>query len=463
MSTPTKQPLHILQLRITNYGIIRAAAILPDGSPVILAGDNGQGKSTVLSAIESVLFAKKLAAPVTTGEDKSKLELELGEAGSTKPLYKIEQIIKNDDKGKPQYNLKIIGADGKQIPSPVQFIESLMQSGAALDPTAMLQAKPGERPETLAKRQAEELMSRLGLTAKAEALDKQINDLSTARKLSNDTVDSLKARLAALEVPKGTPDEPLDISALAKEQSDLSGLLAQRQRLADKIGPKKESEANAKKRVEELKRLLAEAEETLKGASRIVKDAEHELSEFDESNPPDAISAELDQVKEKLNNANAINAAVSQKQQRKQVSDELTQAEAKAGTLTKELETARDSRLNLVRSAKLPLEGLELTAEALLYKGKPLVQESTGNQIRICAQLAMAENPECRVLFIREGSLTNTANRKIIYDIADERGWQVWEEHFSESPMKDALWVEGGEVKDAPAAPANGGTKGRKK
>lgn len=451
-TTATKPPLQIIQLRITNFGIIRAAAILPDGSPVILAGDNGQGKSTVLLAIESVLFAKKLAKPITTGADKAKLELELGEAGTTKPIYTIEQIIKDGADGKPLYNLKVIGADGKQVPSPSEFIKSLMESGAALDPTAIMQPRPGERPETLAKRQAEQLMERLGLTERAAELDKAIEKLTGDRKVANDNTDRLKARLGAMEVPKGTPDVPLDISALAKEQSELNGLMAQRQRLCDKIGPKRESVKGAELRVSELEKMLATAKETLAGAKKLATDADSELVDFDETNPPEGVQDALNGVMEKLTNANAINGAVQKKQERKQLSTELTEAEAKAGTLTKELDTAREERLNLVREAKLPLEGLELTADALLYKGKPLVQESTGNQIRICAELAMAENPECRVLFIREGSLTNHKNKQIIYDVAQEKGWQVWEEAFSEQPIKDALWVEGGEVTNVPAA-----------
>lgn len=468
MSTETKTglgktPLIITRLSITNYGVIHVASILPDGSPVILAGDNGQGKSTVLSAIESMLYARKLAVPVTHGESKAKLELDLSAEGEAQPRYRIEQIIKAGEKPgeAASYNLKIFDFEKKQVPSPATFIESIIGSGAALDPIALMQPKPGERPETFAKRQAEILMDRLGLTAQAKTLDEQIEKLTAERKKANDEAETAKARFEAITVPKDTPDEPLDVSALAKEQSDLNQLKNQRQRLADKIGPKNESVAAAERRVAELERLLIENKETLAGAKKLATAAAEELEDFDEENPPAGIEKAIADVMAKLTNATAINAAVQDKVSRKQNSAEMTKFQGQAGTLTSALEKARTARLDLVRNAKLPVEGLELTTEALLYKGKPLIQESTGNQIRICSLLAMAEDPECRVLFIREGALTNAANRQIIYDIAEERGWQVWEEFFSETPRDGALWIQGGEVTEPPAKPKAQTAKGK--
>lgn len=448
MSKP-KPIFHITRLSFTNYGIIEAAAIHPDGSPVILAGDNGAGKSTVLAGIESMLFGRRLAEPVTKGKEKASLKLELSEAGSTKPIYRIEQIIKAGEKGEgASYNLKITDAENKQVPSPVKFIESLIQSGAALDPTEIMQAKPGERPDTFAKRQAEILMERMGLSAKAKKLDAEIETKTAERKTAKDNVETLQTRLDAIEVPPGTPDEPMDISALSTRMAKLNGLTSQRQRLHDKIQPKLDSVTNGQKTVERLEKELAEAKASLAGATKLHADAIKELETFDEENPPMGIAKSLEDVMSKMTNANAISAAVQKKRERKQISTELATAEALSSNLHSEVESLREQRLDLVRKVKLPVEGLKLTPEALLFNGKPLVQESTGNQIRVCSELAMSEEPACRVIFIREGALTNTANRQIIYDVAEQKGWQVWEEHFSEKPMDGALWIEGGKVKE---------------
>lgn len=440
-----KTPLHILRLSISNYGIIQAAAIDPDGNPIILAGDNGAGKSTVLNAIESVLFGRRMAEPVTKGKDKALLKLELAEVGETKPLYKIEQIIKKEKDG-PVYAIKVLDAEGKQVPSPVKFIESLIASGAALDPTAIMQPRPGERPETFAKRQAETLMERFGLSKKAKALDAQIEAKAAERKSAKEKVDSLQAQLDAIEVPKGTPDAPLDVSDLAKRLTEMNNLDGERSKLADKVNSKKESLERAQKAYNDAEAAFNKAKEALAGAKKDLSDMESTAQEFEEMSPAAGIAAAVAEIQTKLSNANEINAAVQKKVQRKRLSAELSAAETLHNDADTELARIREERLELVRKAKLPVPGLTLTDEALLFNGKPLVQESTGNQIRVCSELAMAEEPDCRVIFLREGSLTNAANRKIIYESAIARGWQVWEEHFSEQPMDGALWIEGGKV-----------------
>lgn len=451
MSTAKKdsKPLQIIRLTITNFGIIRAAAIHPDGSPIVLAGDNGQGKSTVLNAIESVLYGRKLAEPVTKGQQKAQIKLELAGPGDTKAIYKIEQIIKKDDDGNPCYNLKILDADDKQVPSPVKFIESLILSGAALDPTEIMQPRAGERPETFAKRQAETLMERFGLSAKAKKLDTAIEEKAAERKKAKETVATLQARLDAIEVPPGTPDSPLDVGALANKISSYNGINTERSNLSTKLTSSTDTVRRVKEEMERAEKTLAESKARFLSSEKERAGLEETLAEFDDMNPPAGIQKGLEETNEKLQNANGINTAVTKKKERKQVSTELATAESEAADLHSEVEKLREDRLDLVRKAKLPVKGLELTADALLFNGKPLVQESTGNMTRVCAELAMAEEPDCRVVFIREAALLNKANKSIIYEVAAQRGYQCWCEEFSETPVDNALWISAGEVQES--------------
>lgn len=437
----TKKPLHIIRLSLTNFGIIEAAAICPDsGQPLILAGDNGQGKSTVLNAIESVLFGRKLAEPITHGQEKAEIKLELAEAGATKPLYRIEQVIKQGKDG-PAVGLKVYDADKKQVPSPRDFINSLIASGAALDPTEIMQARPGERPETFAKRQAETLMTRLGLSEQAKTLDEQIKTKAEARKKAKDDAEGLQSRLEALEVPPGTPDEPVDVAELGTKIATYKQLETERQTIVEKLDSAFTASAKAKKAYEQAKK-------EWEAAVHHAEQTKEMLNTFQDLNPSEGIAKALSEAQESLSTANATNAAVNKKRDRKALSAQLAEAEGKTSRLTTELEKLRKERLDLVRNAKLPVEGLELTEDALLFNGKPLAQESTGNRLRVCSLLAMAEQPDCRVLFLREGSLMNNANRAIIYEVAAERGYSVWEERFSETPIDGALWIEGGKVSE---------------
>jgi DNA repair exonuclease SbcCD ATPase subunit len=447
----TKKPLHIIRLSLTNCGIIEAAAICPDSNkPLVLAGDNGQGKSTVLNAIESVLFGRKLAEPITHGQDKAEIKLDLAEAGETKPLYRIEQVVKKTPTG-PVYGLKVYDADKKQVPSPRDFINSLIASGAALDPTEIMQARPGERPETFAKRQAETLMERLGLSAQAATLDAQIADKAETRKIAKNAAEALQSRLEALEVPPGTPDDPVDVAELGTKIATYKQLEAERGKLEEKV-------TNCASSLKRATEALAAAQKAWDAARDAEANASNMLGHFNEMNPKEGLASAIEEAQSKLSSANATNAAVTKKRDRKALSVQLAEAEGKTSRLTTELDKLREQRLDIVRNAKIPVEGLELTPEALLYNGKPLSQESTGNQIRICSMLAMSEEPACRVIFLRSGALTNTKNKKTVFDIAQQRGWQCWCEEFSETPQEGALWVEAGNITDTPEKKQKEGT-----
>jgi hypothetical protein len=376
--------------------------------------------------------------------------LDLAEAGETKPLYRIEQVVKKTPTG-PVYGLKVYDADKKQVPSPRDFINSLIASGAALDPTEIMQARPGERPETFAKRQAETLMERLGLSAQAATLDAQIADKAETRKIAKNAAEALQSRLEALEVPTGTPDDPVDVAELGSKIATYKQLEAERGKLEEKV-------KNAVSSVEHTRAQLEAAQKAWDAARDLEANSTSMLEHFNEMNPKEGLASAIQDAQERLSTANATNAAVTKKRDRKALSVQLAEAEGKTSRLTTELDKLREQRLDIVRNAKIPVEGLELTESALLYNGAPLAQESTANRIRVCCLLAMSEAPECRVLFLREGALMNSANKAQVYAMAAERSWQIWTEEFSETPKDDALWISAGTVSETPAKKQKEGT-----
>lgn len=436
-------PLHILQLRVTDYGVLKSAHITPDdGKPVILAGDNGQGKSTTLNAIESVLTGSKIAKPIRDGQSKALIQINLGDSATGEVFFTAERKLTANGGDA----LVIKDPEGKQVPSPAKFMASLIGSGSAIDPTEIMQALPGEKQETFAKRQAQTLLERLGLAEKMAQIESDIATQMDARKVKNSRVSDLERDVESnANYPANTPDAPVDVATIAADTQRCQEALQRFSGMESSAQVAQRMVNDTAERIQKLEHELAAQKIELQERQQRHRDASMAVVSGAES-------AELAQVTigknhDQLASANRINANVTSKLAHKAAEKKLGDAMALAHELTVKIEALRKSKTDLVKTAKLPVDDLEFTDAGLLYKGLPLAQESTGIQTRVCSLMAMAESPQCRVILLRNATLLNKANRDIIHGIAKDRGYQVWEEVFTETKPEDGLWIVEGEVK----------------
>jgi ABC-type polar amino acid transport system ATPase subunit len=103
---------------------------------------------------------------------------------------------------------------------------------------------------------------------------------------------------------------------------------------------------------------------------------------------------------------------------------------------------------NRVKSAAFPIEGLGLTDEYVTFNGKPFSQLSTGEQIRVSTAVAMALNPQLKIILVREGSLLDEAGLGAITELAKEKEYQLWIERVSDE-RQVGIYLEDGSIKEA--------------
>ena len=437
-------PLHILSLHVQDYGIIKDANITPTDKPTVLAGVNGAGKSTMLNAIEAALNKFSVAQPIRKGEDSAKITVKLGNFATGETIYTIERKF-TDRGGRIGDSLIVKDANGAQVPKVSTFLESLIGSGAAIDPTEIMLQRPGEKIETFAKRQAETLMERLGLTEVLDRLDREIKTVFDARTVKNSQVASLEGDVSRYETyPPNTPDAELDVAALSKAIGQCQQSINQHADATRRLAIVSQRVSDINSHIVSLKQQLDQAERELESTKSLEIEASNEESKRQDL--ATIAKAQAEDAQAKINSANAINANVRLKREHKAAKQRLTVAAKEAADMTAKIEALRKERIDAVASAKIPVEGLEFSPQGLIYNGIPLVQESTGNMTRVCALLATAESPQCRVMLLRDVTLLSTANRQIIHDVAKEKGWQVWEEVMAEAPPSDGLYIVAGEI-----------------
>ena len=94
--------------------------------------------------------------------------------------------------------------------------------------------------------------------------------------------------------------------------------------------------------------------------------------------------------------------------------------------LTQRLTELDEQKAQALADAHFPVEGLSFDDTGVLYRGVPLSQASSAEQIRVSLAMGMALNPKLRVLMIKDGSLLDEDSMAAIRDQVADGDFQLW-------------------------------------
>jgi predicted ATP-dependent endonuclease of OLD family len=418
--------MKLLHLEIADVKRIRAIEIDPaTNEPIILTGDNAQGKSSVLDSIVYALSNTGLDDPIRHGRPSGSIKIVLG---ADKAEYNLDINITK----KGRY-LTLTDARGVKVEKPQTFLNGLL-GNYAFDPVAFAELAPKPQVEALKKAAGLDFTE---LDARRVGFFNERTDVGRHGKDAKAQLDGM------IEPGEGVPAEELSASALMAslrelEEADAFVSTARRQ-----VQDAEEKARAADAEVSRLLALLESARAVASKAGEMVTEMDRALTNALAAAPtPEALAA----AREAIEQVDKTNAAVRNKAAYQAKSKEVTELRAKYETLTRRIEEIDEAKIEAVKNADLPLDGLELTDDGVLYNGTFFKQLSTAEQIRISTLVAMAQNPELKIILIREGALINRANFKLIVDLAKDRDYQLWVEKFQEEPGETGLHIVDGAV-----------------
>jgi DNA repair ATPase RecN len=124
--------------------------------------------------------------------------------------------------------------------------------------------------------------------------------------------------------------------------------------------------------------------------------------------------------------------------------DEIERVSSTSDALNQSVDDLRSDRVALLSAVDDVVPGLSIVDDGIYFRGSPLRDCSSAEQIRVGALLSIAVDPALRVLLIRDGSLMDEDSLQILRDIAINNDFQVWIEIVG--PGAD-ITIEGGRIK----------------
>ena len=364
---PTDGKLRIASVQIENVKSVKAFHLEP--SPLgltIVGGKNGQGKTSVLDSIAWVLGgAKKQPSQPHRNGAMSDPAISLT----------LSNGIRVERKGKNS-TLTVIDPQGKR--SGQSLLDAFV-SEFALDLPKFMEASNKEK--------AQILLRILGVGDQLAALDlsetraynerHQIGQIATAKKKH------------AEELPE-YPDvqtEPMSISELIARQQSVLARNGENQRKREALEHYRLKLDDAARRLENLKRELAAAQENWSKVLADFDDASKSAQDLEDEN-----TAELEQ---QIAEFETINLQIAANQQKAAAKDEADQYQAQYDAKDAEINQIRAQRMALLSDAPLPLAGLSVVDGDLVYNSQKWDCMSGSEQLRVAVAIVRKLKPEC--------------------------------------------------------------------
>lgn len=421
--------MKIIGLQAQNVLNLKAVEINADGKSVVLTGKNGAGKSAVLDSIFMALTGQKCERPIRNGEEKGQVVVTLDEIVVTKTWTAAGGA-----------SLKVTPRDGQSVYASPQALLNKILGDLSFNPIEFSELGKTEKGR---KEQREILMRLAKLDFTAE--DKKAEELYTQRKDKNREIERLDAVIQsspALEA--GLPEAEI---SMADELAVVGKLEEQRQKFLDY----QEAQDAAQADMSAWSRDILESMEQIKALQERIKTLQDRLAEREKAakdmvKPIEVTEEQIKAAKESLTTIEGKNARIRANRDRKDREGELAALKAETEKLNKAIDATRKAKLDKIKAAKYPLEGLSVDDDGVLFKGVPISQLSSGQRLQVSTAIAMALNPKLRVILVRDASLLDKEGLALITKLAADNDYQLFVEKMDESG-KVGVFIEAGEVK----------------
>ena len=397
--------MKVIKLEIEGFKRITVIEVTPKGNVVKLTGPNEAGKSSVLDAIMKALRGGRISAADVNKDSKNggKIFMQLGEK-------EVEYELSKRISAKGVATLTIKTVDGEEIKSPQAFLDDLIQGGLAFDPLEFAD---------MTKKEQLDLFTRL-LGIDLDGLDQQIKDAEEERKYARKTKDEAAAVSQNLSGAK--PVERVSVSETMqlwekhkKNYKDAEVILQKRDDL-------RRAEVDDEDEVKDLEARLKEInkQQTRRHAEIAALPVEGAIQQMAAS------EVQVNDAKELLDAADDANNAADSYDKYKEAQAVHAKAKNKFTVAENQVEKLRATKKETIQGVEFPVEGLSVNDSELLIDDIPFDKLSEGAKIKTSLLIALALNPKCRVALLRNGSMLDDKNMKLVEQFAKKKDFQIW-------------------------------------
>lgn len=357
--------IKINKLEIENVKRVKAIKIEPTANGLtVIGGKNNQGKTSILDSIAWAL-----------GGDRYRPSDAQREGSVIPPNLRIvmDNGLVVERKGKNS-DLKVIDPNGQKSGQQLlnEFVEQL-----ALDLPKFMESSNKEK--------ANILLQIIGVGDRLYELEKEEKELYNRRHTIGQIADQKEKFAKEMPYYTEAPKEPISVSDLIKQQQDILARNGENQRKRANL-QFLESQANQIQK--QLDELLSKQDTVLADLEIARKSA---LDLYDES---------TEALEKNISNIETINRKVRTNLDKDKAEEDAAEYKTQYNTLTAQINSIRESKIELLQNADLPLPGLSVVDGELTYNGFKWDNMSGSQQLKVSTAIVRKLNPKCGFILL---------------------------------------------------------------
>lgn len=420
--------MKLLKAKVKNFKEIGEKEVEVNGRSFYVLGRNGGGKSSFLQAIASPANAKvRPLEPVKTGEKRAEVELYIGDG---KENYTVDMTWEpNKSKGKA----KVKDKNGKTVKGGKAAVDKIFGdiSFDIMEFVSMAKTSSGGVSQAGVKKQVETMRAIVPdeVNQKLDGVDEAIKQKKEDKSYKKKRAEELKAQLGEKEFTQEEIDkysEPIDTSEIDKEIEDVNNrVIAHREKKQRREKIQTDIQSNNSE-IESLKEKI----KTLEGQNKELEEEKKELSEYLEKSEEPSTERLYQKKREAEKHNEEYRRVSSYMEKYKEYRTLIDEHES----LSEEIKNEEASKKQLFAEAKLPVENMTFDESGIYVDGLPLRDDQIERSrlIDIGCDMAMALNPDLKVIFIYDGSLLDEETCEKILQKIESNGYQCIMEMVSD-------------------------------
>lgn len=389
-----------------------------------IGGKNAQGKTSALNALKIALAGKRgldeyPEVVLRDGEKKGSVTVELSGSSDLHEDDKltVEFTLRRKPSGEVVETFRVLDSTGEEAPEPRSLLRRLFKM-RGFDPLSWYRKSEQEQHKTLQDLAGIDL----------DAFDADYDETYQKRTQVGRDGKRLAAELDGMPEHSDAPNSEVSITDLMNEMESSQQFDSLLSEAKDKctvqslvLKTYEDKIEYIKGQQEKLKKDLKMVKELQKSGKSEQQKFEQSLANIEEGSQPRGIQA----IKDDIASADELNMKYREMEKRKKLQQEVQETRSLYKLMTDRLDAIKAEKLEALEAAPLPVDGLQLTEDGVLWNDLPFSQASTMQRILASTRIGMAANPTLKLLICEHGSDLDVDALSALEDLCRDTDFQM--------------------------------------